>query len=118
MPIREPMTPALLADPTVFQLHRLPPHAALELERPGAPLCLDLSGEWDFRYAETLSAPFSAWGKLTVPGFIQMQSLHLPGRPYGTPHYVNTQYPWDGHEALHPGPVSYTHLTLPTTERV
>lgn len=105
MPIREPMTPALLADPTVFQLHRLPPHAALELERPGAPLCLDLSGEWDFRYAETLSAPFSAWGKLTVPGFIQMQSLHLPGRPYGTPHYVNTQYPWDGHEALHPGQI-------------
>ena len=103
MPIREPMTPALLADPTVFQLHRLPPHAALELERPGAPLCLDLSGEWDFRYGETLSAPFSAWGQLTVPGFIQMQSLHLPGRPYGTPHYVNTQYPWDGHEALHPG---------------
>lgn len=105
MPIREPMTPALLADPTVFQLHRLPPHAALELERPGAPLYLNLSGEWDFRYAETLSAPFSAWGKLTVPGFIQMQSLHLPGRPYGTPHYVNTQYPWDGHEALHPGQI-------------
>lgn len=53
MPIREPMTPALLADPTVFQLHRLPPHAALELERPrcaalpgpvrrvGFPLCGD-----------------------------------------------------------------------------
>ncbi len=114
MPIREPMTPALLADPTVFQLHRLPPHAALELERPGAPLCLDLSGEWDFRYAETLSAPFSAWGKLTVPGFIQMQSLHLPGRPYGTPHYVNTQYPWDGHEETLSAPFSaWGKLTVP-----
>ena len=34
-----------------------------------------------------------------------MQSLQKPGQPYGTPHYVNTQYPWDGHEKLHPGEI-------------
>ena len=40
-----------------------------------------------------------------MPGFIQMQSLQKPGQPYGTPHYVNTQYPWNGHEKLHPGQI-------------
>ncbi len=42
---------------------------------------------------------------LTVPGFIQLQSRKAPSHPYGTPHYVNTQYPWDGHEKLHPGEI-------------
>ena len=64
-----------------------------------------MDGEWNFRYAENLTAPFSDLDTLTVPGFIQMQSLQKPGRPYGTPHYVNTQYPWDGHEKLHPGEI-------------
>ncbi len=48
---------------------------------------------------------FTDWDTLTVPGFIQMQSLQKPGQPYGTPHYVNTQYPWDGHEKLRPGEI-------------
>ena len=61
--------------------------------------------EWNFCYAENLTAPFTDWDTLTVPGFIQMQSLQKPGQPYGAPHYVNTQYPWDGHEKLHPGQI-------------
>ena len=48
---------------------------------------------FSFRYAENLTAPFTDWDTLTVPGFIQMQSLQKPGKPYGAPHYVNTQYP-------------------------
>ena len=28
-----------------------------------------------------------------------------PGQPYGAPHCGNTQYPWDGHEKLHPGQI-------------
>ena len=106
MPLNHPITPALLADPKIFQQNRLPFHAhfadqtSLEM-----PLTVSLDGAWNFRYAENLTAPFSDWDTLTVPGFIQMQSLQKPGQPYGTPHYVNTQYPWDGHEKLHPGEI-------------
>ena len=57
------------------------------------PLTVSLDGEWNFRYAENLTAPFTDWDTLTVPGFIQMQSLQKPGKPYGTPHYVNIPVP-------------------------
>ena len=105
MPLREPITPALLADPELYELNRLPAHAALCLQSPRMPLTVSLDGVWSFRYAENLTAPFTEWGTLTVPGLIQLQSLQKPGRPYGTPHYVNTQYPWDGHEKIHPGQI-------------
>ena len=105
MPLNDPITPALLADPEIFQQNRLPPHAYFADQTSpllGGPLTVSLDGAWDFRYAENLTAPFSDWDTLTVPGFIQIQSLQKPGRPYGTPHYVNTQYPWDGHEKTAP----------------
>ena len=106
MPLNEPITPAWLADPEQFEVNRLPAHAHFaDQTSPDMPLTVSLDGEWDFRYAENLTAPFSEWGTLTVPGLIQMQSLHKPGHLYGTPHYVNTQYPWDGHEKLHPGEI-------------
>ncbi|MDZ4975795.1 beta-galactosidase, partial [Clostridium perfringens] len=35
------------------------------------------------------------WDTIEVPGHIQLQG-------YGKPHYVNTMYPWDGHENLIP----------------
>ena len=106
MPLNHPITPALLADPEIFQQNRLPFHAHFaDQTSPELPLTISLDGEWNFRYAENLTAPFSEWDTLTVPGFIQMQSLQKPGQSYGTPHYVNTQYPWDGHEKLHPGEI-------------
>lgn len=106
MPLIDPITPALLADPEIFQQNRLPFHAHFtDQTSPEMPLTVSLDGAWNFRYAENLIAPFSDWDTLTVPGFIQMQSLQKPGHPYGTPHYVNTQYPWDGHEKLHPGQI-------------
>ena len=108
MPLLKPITPALLADPEIFQQNRLPAHAHFADQTSPAlngPLTVSLDGEWSFRYAENLTAPFSDWGTLTVPGLIQLQSLQKPGQPYGTPHYVNTQYPWDGHEKLHPGQI-------------
>ena len=106
MPLCTPITPELLADPAVYQQNRLPPHAAFaDQSSPELPLTVSLDGEWRFRYAENLTAPFTEWGTLTVPGLIQIQSLRIPGHPYGTPHYVNTQYPWDGHEKLHPGQI-------------
>lgn len=108
MPLNEPITPALLADPEIFQQNRLPAHAHFADQTSPlleGPLTVSLDGEWAFRYAENLTAPFTEWSTLTVPGFIQMQSLQKPGQPYGTPHYVNTQYPWDGHEKIHPGEI-------------
>ena len=106
MPLNHPITPALLADPEIFQQNRLPFHAHFaDQTSPELPLTVSLDGEWNFRYAENLTAPFTDWDTLTVPGFIQMQSLQKPGQPYGAPHYVNTQYPWDGHEKLHPGQI-------------
>ena len=106
MPLNNPITSALLADPEIFQQNRLPFHAHFaDQTSPEMPLTVSLDGEWNFRYAENLTAPFTDWDTLTVPGFIQMQSLQKPGQPYGTPHYVNTQYPWDGHEKLRPGEI-------------
>ena len=106
MSLHEPITPTLLADPEIFQQNRLPAHAYFaDQTSPEMPLTVSLDGAWDFRYAENLTAPFTDWGALTVPGLIQIQSLKKPGQPYGAPHYVNTQYPWDGHEKLHPGEI-------------
>ena len=76
--------PALLADPEIFQQNRLPFHAHFaDQTSPEMPLTVSLDGEWNFRYAENLTAPFSDWDTLTVPDFIQMQSLQKPGKPYG-----------------------------------
>ena len=66
--------PALLAAPEIFQQNRLPFHAHFaDQTSPEMPLTVSLDGEWNFRYAENL----------TVPDFIQMQSLQKPGQPYG-----------------------------------
>ena len=80
-------------------------------------MTVSLDGEWSFRYAENLTAPFTDWDTLTVPGFIQMQSLQKPGKPYGAPHYVNTQYPWDGHEKLHPGEIPQAYNPIGEYQR-
>lgn len=104
MPLQKPITAAMLADPTIYQQNRLACHAMPEKQTsPRYPLTVSLDGEWQFRYAENLTAPFTDWDTIHVPGMIQLQSLQKPGRPYGTPHYVNTQFPWEGHEKIHPG---------------
>src|SRR5690625_4302670 len=64
-----------------------------------------LNGAWKFSYAVnpdsrvkdfyTLDYDCTGWDSITVPGHIQLQG-------YGEPHYVNRQYPWDGHEQLVP----------------
>lgn len=65
----------------------------------------DLNGNWKFNYSINpdsrperfyeLDFECSAWGDITVPGHIQLQG-------YGTPQYVNTIYPWDGHRDVRP----------------
>lgn len=92
----------LRADPRTTSINELPPHAdGIGYAAPDLALQCSLDGTWDFRYAVCPDAAFTPWSTITVPGFIQLQGG--PIHPYGTPHYVNTQYPWDGHEALRPG---------------
>ena len=80
MPLNHPITSALLADPEIFQQNRLPFHAhftdqtSLEL-----PLTVSLDGEWNFCYAENLTAPFTDWDTLTVPGFCRLCIWMKPG---------------------------------------
>lgn len=101
--------PKWLTDPQVFQVNRLPAHASYMVRgADGAPLEQTLDGAWKFFYAQTPGASpqefyregydVSGWDEIAVPGYIQLQG----GEKYGTPHYVNTQYPWDGHERLEP----------------
>ncbi len=101
--------PKWLTDPQVFQVNRLPAHASYMVRgADGAPLEQTLDGAWKFFYAQTPGASpqefyregydVSGWDEIAVPGYIQLQG----GGKYGTPHYVNTQYPWDGHERLEP----------------
>ena len=52
MPLNDPITPALLADPEIFQQNRLPPHAYFADQTSpllGGPLTVSLDGAWDFR---------------------------------------------------------------------
>jgi beta-galactosidase len=101
-----------LTDPRIFAVGRLPAvsdHAVYASEAEAtllkSSLMMNLDGRWKFAYAKTpdtrptgFAAPdydCAAWGEIDVPGHIQLQG-------YGAPQYVNTQYPWDGHEALRP----------------
>ena len=101
-----------LTDPQVFAVGRLPAvsdhdvfASVAEAAQGHSSLSLCLDGRWKFACAETpearpvgFAAPeydCAAWGEIDVPAHIQLQG-------HGAPHYVNTQYPWDGHEALRP----------------
>ncbi len=101
-----------LSDPTVYEVNRLPAvsdhpvYLTEKEEREGASsLSMLLDGQWKFSYAvvpkdrpigfEAPDYDVTGWSEISVPGHIQLQG-------YGTPHYVNTQYPWNGHESLTP----------------
>ena len=115
-----------LADPEVFQVNTLPPVSdhlcyadAAEKE---SSLVRSLDGVWGAHYClrptdapEALLTGDSLDGSLTpvtVPGEFQLQNPH-----WDMPHYVNTQYPWDGHEALKPGEVSLDYNPTVTVVR-
>ena len=104
-----------LANPEFFKEGCTAPHSDHLFYRSEAELAAgissfryDLNGLWKFHYA---SAPAQTvpgfeqpdytcdgWDTIRVPGHIQLQG-------YGTPKYVNTQYPWEGHEEVQPGEI-------------
>lgn len=106
-----------LSDVSVFEVNRLAAHsdhryyATLEEAKAQGdmPMRSSLNGIWKFNYAINPAArpanfheagfDVSGWGEIEVPGHIQMQG-------YGKPQYVNTMYPWDGHEELRPPQIS------------
>lgn len=69
---------------------------------------LDLNGTYKFKMAENIEKAdkefwkvdndVSDWDEITVPSNIQMQG-------YEAPQYINSMYPWDGHESLMPGEI-------------
>lgn len=94
---------SMLEDPASFRVGALAHHSSLPCSRRRDWISLD--GTWAFRYASTTdkmplsvndpSEDLASWDTIKVP-----LSYALQG--YGKPHYVNTQYPWDGQEDLHP----------------
>lgn len=102
-----------LTDVSVFAVNRLKAYSdhkyyvTLEeaQKRGEMKLRSSLNGNWKFNYATNPSTrpqgfqetdfACDGWGDITVPGHIQLQG-------YGQMQYVNTMYPWDGHEDLRP----------------
>ncbi|MDQ1004517.1 beta-galactosidase [Neobacillus niacini] len=109
-----------LTDVGVFSVNRLPAHSdhfyyeKLEEARSGAPMKMrhDLNGNWKFFYSINpdhrpdqfykKEYQCSSWGDISVPGHIQLQG-------YGQPQYVNTMYPWDGHNDIRPPEIPTDH---------
>ena len=113
--------PAWLKDPAIFSVNQLPPcsdHAIYatekEAEENRSGLVKNLDGHWRASFAmnpaeadDALLADGSrdeALEPFEVPGELQLQKPD-----WDPPHYVNYQYPWDGHEALVPPMVSDTY---------
>jgi beta-galactosidase len=102
-----------LTDLSIFAVNRLPAHSdhiyfeTMKEALSGEPMPLryDLNGYWKFNYAiNSLNRPIkfyeldfscAGWGEISVPGHIQLQG-------HGEPQYVNTMYPWDGHNDIRP----------------
>lgn len=113
--IKMTTTPSInwLSDVNVFAVNRLPAHSdhvyyeTMEEAQSGTPMRMrhELNGRWKFHYSINPAHrpdkffekdfPCGGWGDISVPGHIQLQG-------YGQPQYVNTMYPWDGHDELRP----------------
>jgi beta-galactosidase len=104
-----------IADPEFFMENRIPAHSdhlCFEDEEAAASgksgFRHSLNGVWKFAFARNLKAALTdfmkedydclGWEDITVPACIQLEG-------YGTPQYVNTEYPWDGHEEVRPGQI-------------
>ena len=104
-----------LKDPAFFAENRVPAHSdhavyasAQEAAAGESSLRLSLNGYWKFFHAmnegqvipgfEAADYDCTGWADIPVPAHIQMEG-------YGTPQYVNVQYPWDGVEDVEIGQI-------------
>ncbi|MBQ2316848.1 MAG: beta-galactosidase, partial [Lachnospiraceae bacterium] len=123
----------IVKNPEIFEQNRLAAHSdhdyyrTSEAEKAGeSDFRYLLNGIWKFSYAKNYASSIQSffesdydcrpWDEIRVPSHIQTEG-------YGVPSYVNTQYPWDGKEAVEPGEIptifnpvaSYTkYFTLPS----
>ncbi len=106
---------SIVKDPKIFQENRIEPHSDHEYYDSENYSYGDrsnfkyfLNGIWKFEYAknyEVCDKDFfredrdcRSWDDIKVPAHIQLEG-------YDKIMYVNTQYPWDGHEDIAPGEV-------------
>lgn len=116
------MNPSLdwLENPEIFRVNRIDAHSdhwfyekmdQLNLE-DNMPLKQNLNGKWRFSYSENPSLRIkdfykedfdvSGFDYIEVPGHIQLQG-------YDKCQYINTMYPWEGHDELRPPHISKTY---------
>lgn len=105
----------LVKDPTYFNDNRVAAHsdhkyyASVEaMEQDVDNFRHSLNGLWKFHYAKNYNSTIpgfekteyccKSWDDIRVPAHIQMEG-------YDVPQYANVQYPWEGHEDIHPGEI-------------
>lgn len=116
------ITPSInwLSDLNVFAVNRVPAHSdhfyyeSIDEAKNRAPMKMryDMNGNWKFHYADNpnlrpkeffeVDYDCRGWDNIKVPGHIQLQG-------YGQPQYVNTMYPWDGHNDIRPPEIPTDH---------
>ena len=109
-----------LENPEIFRVNRVDAHSDhwfyekiehIKLEED-MPLKQNLNGKWRFSYSENPSLRLKDFYKedfdvngfdyIEVPGHIQLQG-------YDKCQYINTMYPWEGHDELRPPNISKTY---------
>ena len=106
---------SLVKDPQYFKDGRMDAHSDHTYYRNGeeaqekeTSFRYDLNGIWKFHYARNYGSVIPGfektdycckdWDDIRVPAHIQMEG-------YDAPQYANVQYPWEGHEDIHPGEI-------------
>ena len=106
---------SLVKDPQYFKDRRMDAHSdhtyyrdGEEAQEKATSFRYDLNGIWKFHYARNYGSAIPGfekadycckdWDDIRVPAHIQMEG-------YDAPQYANVQYPWEGHEDIHPGEI-------------
>ena len=125
----ERFTTAWLSDPTIFSVNEQPVNSdheffasQQEMNEGVSSLVRSLDGKWKAHFALnpagapdallTGSIMDAGLREITVPCEFQLENPE-----WDPPHYVNTQYPWDGHEDLHAPEVSEKYNPTVTAVR-
>ena len=106
---------SMVKDSTYFKDGRMEAHSdhicyrdEMEAAEKETSFRHSLNGIWKFHYARNYGSTIQGfentdyscrdWDDIRVPAHIQMEG-------YDAPQYANVQYPWEGHEDIHPGEI-------------